>query len=43
MSSAGSKVLHPRSVELAMKYGNKIMLEVLFQKNGPWLLKKKKN
>ena len=44
MSSAGSKVLHPRSVELAMKYGIKIHVRSSFQKKmGPWLLKKKKN
>ena len=43
MSSAGSKVLHPRSVELAMKYGIKIHVRSSFSKKmGPWLLKKKK-
>ena len=32
MSSAGSKVLHPRSVELAMKYGIKIHVKKFFFK-----------
>ena len=32
MSSAGSKVLHPRSVELAMKYGIKIHVRSSFTK-----------
>ena len=32
MSSSGSKVLHPRSVELAMKYGIKIHAKYIFRK-----------
>ena len=33
VASLGSKVLHPRSVELAMKYGIKIHVRSSFNKN----------
>ena len=33
MSSLGSKVLHPRSVELAMKYGIKVKVKNTFSKS----------
>ena len=43
MSSAGSKVLHPRSVELAMKYGIKIHVRSSFsKKNGTMVIKEEK-
>ena len=43
MSSAGSKVLHPRSVELAMKYGIKIHVRSSFSnKNGTMVIKEEK-
>ena len=43
MSSAGSKVLHPRSVELAMKYGIKIHVRSSFtKKSGTMVIKEEK-
>ena len=43
MSSAGSKVLHPRSVELAMKYGIKIHVRSSFtNKTGTMVVKEEK-
>ena len=43
MSSAGSKVLHPRSVELAMKYGIKIHVRSSFsKKTGTMVVKEEK-
>ena len=43
MSSAGSKVLHPRSVELAMKYGIKIHVRSSFtSKTGTMVVKEEK-
>ena len=43
MSSSGSKVLHPRSVELAMKYGIKIHVRSSFNKTqGTIVLKEEK-
>ena len=44
MSSSGSKVLHPRSVELAMKYGIKIHVRSTFsEKLGTMVVKEEKN
>ena len=40
MSSLGSKVLHPRSVELAMKYDIKVVVKNTFSKNFGTLLTK---
>ena len=34
MSSLGSKVLHPRSVEIAMKYGIKVNVKNTFSKSS---------
>lgn len=43
MSSSGSKVLHPRSVELAMKYGIKIHVRSTFsEKLGTMVVKEEK-
>ncbi len=43
MSSSGSKVLHPRSVELAMKYGIKIHVRSTFSENlGTMVVKEEK-
>ena len=43
LASLGSKVLHPRSVELAMKYGIKIHVRSSFSnKNGTMVIKEEK-
>ena len=43
MSSAGSKVLHPRSVELAMKYGIKIHVRSSFKNKTGTMVVKEEN
>ena len=43
LSSLGSKVLHPRSVELAMKYGIKINVKSAFKRNSGTMVLKEEN
>ena len=43
LASLGSKVLHPRSVELAMKYGIKIHVRSSFKKNIGTMVVKEEN
>ena len=43
LASLGSKVLHPRSVELAMKYGIKIHVRSSFKKNIGTMVIKEEN